>query len=247
MKKIQTTLVVILLLTGLIRVNAQTSAEIEKANKSFKPIFLVVYNKDGAEADKALAIANEAKKSLKSTSVVIKMNTADAANNALVTKYRMAGVPLPAILVIDKNGTAAGGAILKDATAQKLVDLVPTPKTSEMIKSLDEGKAVYVVFYKESMNATKKIMDNCAVACAKMDNKSVVMKIDLEDKNEAKLFQRMKCDLNAKEPVTYIINSTGDITGTFKGLTDVNTLVGTAKKTAAKSCCPGGAPAGGCK
>ena len=247
MKKTQNILVLILMLTSIVRVTAQTTAEIEKANKACKPVFLVVYNKDGADADKAFAISKEAQKNLKANSIVIKMNASEAANNGLVAKYRITGVPLPAVLVIDKNGTVAGGAILKDATAQKLVDLVPTPKTSEMIKALDEGKAVFVVFYKEPMTSVKSIMDNCNVACTKMNNKSVAMKIDLEDKNEAKVFQRMKCDLNAKEPVTYVINSTGDITGTFRGLTDVSTLVGTAKKAAAKSCCPGGAPAGGCK
>ena len=247
MKKIAATLILVFLITGLNRSNAQTTSEIEKANKSCKPVFLVVYNINGAEADKAFAIANEAKNNYKGSSVVIKMNTSDAANNGLVSKYRLTGAPLPLILVLDKNGTAAGGAILKDATSQKLVDLVPTPKTSEMIKAIDDGKSVYVVFYKESMTSKKNIMENCTVACAKMDNKSVVMQIDLDDKKEAKLFQRMKCDLNAKEPVTYVINSSGQITGTYTGLTDVNTLVSSAKKVPASSCCPSGSKTGGCK
>lgn len=247
MKKIQATLILVFLITGLIRSNAQTSTEIEKANKSCKPVFLVAYNTDGTDANNAFSIANEAKKNLKASSLVIKMNTSDAANSALVAKYRLAGAPLPLILVLDKNGTTAGGLILKDATPEKLIDLIPSPKTSELIKALSDGKSVYVVVYKESMTSKNNIMDNCAVACGKMENKSVILKVDIEDKKETKLLQTLKCDLNAKEPVTYVINSAGQITGTHNGLTDVNTLVSSAKKAPASSCCPSGPKAGGCK
>ena len=97
------------------------------------------------------------------------------------------------------------------------------------------------------MTSQKNIMDNCAMACSKMDNKSVTVKVDMEDKKETKLLQTLKCDLNAKEPVTYVINKSGQVIGTHNGITDVNTLVSSAKKTPASGCCPGGAPAGGCK
>jgi len=247
MKKIQATLILVFLITGLIRSTGQTSAEIEKANKSCKPVFLVAYNANGADADKAFSIANEAKTALKSASVIIKMNTTDAANNALVAKYRLAGAPMPLILVLDKNSTVTGGIPLKDATAAKLVEMIPTPKTSELVKAINEGKSVYVVAYKESMTNQKSVMDNCAVACGKMENKSVILKVDMDDKKETKLLQTLKCDLNAKEPVTYVINSAGQITGTHNGLTDVNTLVSSAKKAPASSCCPSGPKAGGCK
>ncbi|MCX6250913.1 MAG: hypothetical protein NTX61_09180 [Bacteroidetes bacterium] len=247
MKKIQTIIFLFLLFTGLVRVNAQTFAEIEKATKSGKAVFLVAYNATGADADKAFTIANDAKKGLKASSVVIKMNTSDAANSALVTKYRLTGAPLPLILVLDKNGTTAGGLVLKDATDEKVIELIPSPKTSELIKALADGKSVYVVVYNESMTSKKSIMDNCAVACNKMDNKSVTVMVALDDKKETKLLQTLKCDLTAKEPVTYVINKAGQVAGTYTGLTDVNTLVSTAKKAPAGGCCPGGASKSGCK
>lgn len=247
MKKIQTITILFLFFTGLIRVNAQTAAEIEKANKSCKPVFLVAYNASGADADNAISIANTAKKNLKGSSVVIKMNTSYAANSVLVSKYRLAGAPMPLILVLDKNGTTAGGLALKDATAEKLVEMIPSPKLSELIKALAEGKSVYIVVYKESMTSKKNIADNCAVACCKMDNTCVTVMVGLDDKKEAKLLQSLKCDLNAKEPVTYVINKAGQVVGTYNGLTDVNTLVSSAKKAPAGGCCPGGSNAGGCK
>ncbi len=240
-------MILLLFVTGMSNVNAQVTTEIEKAGKACKPVFLVAYNTNGADTDKAFSIANEAKSALKSSSVIIKMNTTDAANNELVAKYRLAGAPMPLILVLDKNSTVAGGLPLKEATAAKLIEMVPTPKTSELLKAINEGKSVYVVAYKETMTSHDKAMDNCAMACGKMDNKSVTIKIDLDDKKEAKLLQTLKCDLNAKEPVTYVINKSGQVIGTHNGITDVNTLVASAKKAPAGGCCPGGAPAGGCK
>ncbi len=247
MKKIQTILILLLFATGMIHVNGQTSAEVEKAAKACKPVFLVAYNADGAEADKAFAVAGEAKKNFKGSSVVIKMNTTDAANNALVAKYRLAGAPMPLILVLDKNGTVTGGLPSKDATVAKLVEMIPTPKTSELLKAINEGKSVYVVAYKETMTNQKNVMENCAMACGKLDNKSTTIKVNMDDKKEAKLLQTLKCDLGAKEPVTYVINKSGQVIGTHNGITDVNTLVASAKKAPASGCCPGGAPAGGCK
>lgn len=233
-----------LFVTGMIHVNGQTSVEIEKAGKACKPVFLVAYNGNGAEADKAFTIADEAKKSFKGSAVVIKMNTMDAASKELVTKYRLTGAPLPLILVLDKNSTVTGGLPLKDATAAKLVDMIPTPKTSEVLKAVADGKSVYVVAYRESMTGQKNVMENCAMACGKMDNQSVTVKVDMDDKKEAKFLQTLKCDLNAKEPVTYVINKSGQVIGTHNGITDVNTLVSSAKKAPAGGCCPGGSSSG---
>ena len=235
------------IVAGIIQVNGQTNSEIEKAAKACKPVFLVACNVGGADTVKAMAMANEARKSYKGSSVVIKMNTSDATNSALVTKYRLAGAPMPLILVLDKNSTVTGGLPFKDASAAKLVEMIPSAKTSEVLKAISEGKSVYMVAYRESMGNQKNIMDNCAMACSKMDNKSITVKVDMNDKKEATLLQSLKCDMNAKEPVTYVINKSGQVIGTHNGITDVNTLVSTAKKAPASGCCPTGAPAGGCK
>ena len=247
MRTTKNILILFLFFAGIAHLNAQTATEIDKANQLDKSVFLVAYTTDGAEADKAFSIANNAKKSLESNSVVIKMKTTEAANSTLVSKYRLAGAPLPLILVLDKNGTTAGGLILSDATAEKLVDMIPSPKTSELIKALSEGQSVYVVVYKESMTSKKDVIDNCASACRKMKNNSVTVVVEMDDKNEAKLLQTLKCDLTSSEPTTYVLNKSGQIAGTFTGLTDVKTLMSTAEKTAAGGCCPDGAKKDGCQ
>jgi hypothetical protein len=249
MKINQTIVVMVLLFTGLSQLSAQTTAELASAGKAGKTVFLIAYNTLGVDVDKAFAIANDARKNLTASTAVVKMNTTDAANSTLVAKFRLSGAPSPLILVLDKNGNAAGGYILKDATSQKLADLIPSPKTTEIIDALAGGKSVILVAYKESMTSHDKAMDNCAIACNKMSNKSVVVKVDLGDKKETKLLEGLKCDLNSKEPVTYTINSSGQVTGTFTGITDVNSLIASAKKAPAGGCGPssGGCAPGACK
>lgn len=247
MKTIQNILVLVFLLTGVSRVNAQTTSEIASANKAGKSVFLIAYNAPGAELDKAVSIASTAKQKVPNSAVVVRLNTSDAGNADLVSKYKLAGAPLPLVLVLDKNGTTAGGFLLKDATAEKLVGAIPSPKLSEILLAISGGKSAYVILYKESMTSKKNIMDNCAVACTKMANKSVVVTVNVEDKKEANLLNTLKYNPGATEPVTYVINSAGQIAGTFTGTTDVNNLIATAKKAPAGGCCPSGAPAGGCK
>lgn len=246
MKKISFVLI-LTLLAGFMRVSAQTSVELDKAAKAMKPVFLVAYNGSSEDADKAFALAEETRKSYKGNASVVKLNTADAANKDLVNSYRLAGAPLPLIIVVDKYGTIAGGLPLKDATSAKLLEIVPTPKTSDILKAISEGKSAYVVAYKANMPNQKNIMDNCAIACGKMENKSVIVKVDMADLNEARLLQTLKCDMNAKEPVTYVINKSGQIVSTHNGVTDVNTLVSSATKAPAGGCCPGGSKSGVCK
>lgn len=240
-------LILFVLCSGTINVRAQASAEVEKANKAGKTVFLVAFNSTGVDRDNAVTIANSAKKLLPTSTTVVQMNTTDAANTAFVAKLRLAGAPLPLILVLDKNGNAAGGLALKDATSQKLVDLVPSPKYSEVLDALSDGKSIYVVAYRESMASKKNIIDNCYLACNKMENKSVIVKLDMDDKKESKFLQALKCNMTATEPVTYVINAAGQVTGTYTGLADVNTLVGSAKKVASGGCCPGSAKTCGTK
>ena len=247
MKKFFVLLLFLSFLPGTLPLSAQTSQELSKAQKSGKTVFLVAYTTKGVELDKAVAIAKSANQKAPSATTVVTMNASDAGNKDLVTKFRISGAPLPLILVLDKNGTAAGGVILKEATAEKLVDMIPSQKTSELLKGLADGKSVYIVVYKESMASKKEIMNNCATACTKMKNTSITIQVNADDKKETKLLRTLKYDNTATQPVTYVVNSSGQLTDTYNGMTNVNSLIGSAQKVIKSSCCPGGSKTGVCK
>lgn len=245
MKKIKLFFNVVLIVFVMTNSRAQTSVEIEKANKAGKAVFLVVFNAADADALKTWNIAVEAQKKLPKKADVIKMNAIDATNAILVTKYRLSGAPLPMVLVIDKNGTVTEGLPLSKLTAENLVKLIPSPKYSEVLKALNNGKSIFVVAYKESMIGKKSVIKNCNDASKNLNNKNVVMAIDMNDVNEKDFLTNLKYNNSATEPQTFVINSKGQITATYNGVTKINELVASANKVFG-GCCSGNNKSG-CK
>lgn len=213
--------------------------DIEKANKAGKTVFLVVTDQGIANTAKAESIALKAKK-LHPKSVIVKMNRSEAANKELVAKYRLAGAPLPLILVIASNGIVTGGYPLRQATPELLIALIPTKKKGEVMLALNQGKSVFIVVSKKSMLKRKEVISKCEIACKEMNGKAKVVEIDLDDANEKKFLKELKVNQTTAQPQTYVINAQGQITGTLNGVVDSKTLVATAAKKPAGGCCPPG-------
>jgi hypothetical protein len=218
---------------------ATVKSDLEAANKNDNSVFLVVSDPNVTGTDKALEIANSAKASV-NKSVVLQMNRSDAANAELVTKYRLSGAPLPLILVIASNGIVIIGYTLEQATPELLVKAVPSPKKSEVLKTLSDGKSVFIVVTGKSMAEKNTIMNTCQQACIEMENNAKMIEISLDDPKENQFLTELKVNMTATEPTTYVINPKGQITGTYTDDVNTNTLVASAKKVAASGCCPSG-------
>jgi hypothetical protein len=223
--------------------SATVTSDLETANKNGNTVFLVVTDPNVTGTDKALEIANKAKTSV-TKSVVLQMNRSDAANTELVTKYRLSGAPLPLILVISSNGIAIIGYTLNQVTPELLVKAVPSPKKSEVLKTLSDGKSVFIVVTGKSMAEKTTILNTCQQACIEMENNAKIIEISLDDPKENQFLTELKVNMTATEPTTYVINSQGQITGTFTDDVNTTTLVASAKKIAASGCCSGGKSCG---
>ncbi len=222
------------------------SDKLNQAQKEGKTVFLVVYNKLDEDKDKALKIAKEA--SLKKTKAteVIEMNTTESKNTELVKRFRLAGAPMPLIMVIDKNGIPVGGLPLAQATADALLDIIPSPKYSEVLKALNEKKAIFVIAYKETMVGKSKAVDLCKEAVKKMKNNAIITELNIDDKSETNLINNLNVNTLSTEPIIYVINQQGQIAGTFTASKTTGDLVKAAKKVISSSCCPGGSKKSGC-
>jgi hypothetical protein len=217
-------------------------ADLEKAKKDKKTIFLVVTGND-VKAENIVKNANDASKQVKQ-SIVLQMNRDDADNVDLVNEFRLSGAPLPIVLVIAKNGLTVGGLIEKEATVQNLVDAVPSVKMLEVTTALSEGKSIFVIAYKKSAKDIKQVNTNCMKACSDVKNATTI-ELNVEDKTETKLIQQLNIDAT-QDITTFVINPSGQVTGTHAGIPDANKLVSDAKKVAKSGCCPGGSKSG-CK
>ena len=215
--------------------NATVKTDIEAANKAGKVVFLVVTETSNSNNAAAITLGKEAQKKYPK-STVIEMNRSDKANESLVAQYRLAGAPTPLILVIANNGIVCGGAPYYKTSAVNLVAMIPSPKKAEVLKTINEGKSVFLVVSKKSMK-NKDALSKCEIACAELKEGAKTVEVNFDDATEKKFLTELNITSIGATPATYVINSKGQIAGSFTGATDSKTLVATATKKAASGCC----------
>ena len=220
------------------------SDNISAAKTAGKAIFLVVTGTGVAETDKALLIAKGANDIYKN-SVIVQMDRDDASNAQLVSEYRLAGAPLPLILVISSKGFPTGGYILAQATSENLAALIPSPKLEDVYTAINSGKYAIVAFSKKAFTDKPEVLKECKKAVALLNNEAILIEVDVEDNTEANFLNQLRIDksqLNAS--LTLVINKQGQVAGTATTVPDATKLVAAAKKPVAAGCGPGCGPAG---
>jgi len=222
----------------------QLKDKLSQASANGQSVFLVVTENGAADVDKAMNVARQASSAV-DHSTVMELNRSDASNSELVAKWGISAAPLPLILVIAQNGVLAGGLLLQQATPANLASLVPSPKKAEVIKTLSEGKSVFLVVSSKTMTEKSDIVNTCQQACIEMEQNAKIIEIDLNDPKEKDFLTSLKIPSNITKPQTYVLNSKGQVTGTFDGAVNAQNLVATAKKVAKTGgCCPGGSSKG---
>jgi hypothetical protein len=215
---------------------ASTQKDLDSAAKHGKIAFIVVTDKGTEGADQAADMAKQAAGQVKK-STVVRLDRSDPANADLVAKYRLAGAPVPLILLAARNGVIAGGLVAAQATADKLVGMVPSPKKAEVLQQLQSGKAVLIQANRKSMATQADCSAACAAACGQLQDRCVTVQIDMDDPAETAFLASMKVNTASTEPVTLVVNAQGQITGTYNGAAEVAALVQAATKKAG-GCCP---------
>ena len=215
---------------------SSAAVDLEKTTSSGKTAFVVVIDSTADQAEQAKALVKETRKKVPQSEMVI-LDRSAAENADFVAKYRLQAAPVPLILVAVKGGIIVGSVPAENASTDKLVKMIPSPKKLEVIKAIQEGKSVFIMAHKKGMKSTGDISDRCTKACQQMDNKSVLVKVDMDDKAEAEFLTLLNIDPALAEPVTIVTNARGQITNTYNGLMNVEDLVQAATKRAG-GCCP---------
>ena len=221
------------------KTTSNMQAELDKAKKASKAIFVVITGTGATDIDKATTIAKGANGIYKNA-IVVTMNRDDATNASLVSEWRLAGAPLPLILVISPKGYPTGGYILAQATAQNIAELVPSPKMDDVYEALNGKKSVFLVISKKSYTDRSKILDNCKSAVSQLQNKASVIEIDLTDTKEAVFIKQLNLKSVPNASSILVLNAAGQTTGTFGGNAETTALVLAANKVVKSGCCPSG-------
>jgi hypothetical protein len=215
---------------------ATTLRDLSKAAEQRKIAFVLVTDPAAAGVEAARDLARQVMKHVE-RSVLIELDRSEPANADLVAQYRLAGAPLPVILVVGRNGVLGGGLIAAAATPELLMAQVPSPKKSEVMAALQTGKAVFLQASRKSMGDQIQLAGTCATACRQMAGKAVLIPVDMDDPAEAGFLGQMKIDLAATAPVTIVINPQGQITATYNGVFEAANLVEASAKRVG-GCCP---------
>lgn len=223
--------------------NSLVKAELDKAKKEGKAAFVVVTGTGVNDADKATTIAQGANAIYKNA-VVVQLNKDDASNAQLVTELRLSGAPLPLILVISSKGLPTGGRILSEATAENIAALIPSPKMEEVYAAISDSKPALVVFTKESLNDRKEVLNICKDAVSKLNNKAVIVQVDLDDSKELNFMNQLRIDKSSTASSTLVINAQGQVAGISTTVPNAEKLVLAATQPVKGGCGPGCGPAG---
>ena len=224
---------------------SKIQSELDKAKNEGKAVFLIVTGTGTIDTDKATSTAKEAI-ALYKNATIVQMDRDDVSNGSLVAEWRLAGAPLPLILVISPKGQATGGLIASQATAENLAALIPSPKMEELIAVLNAKKPAFVVFTKQSYADRKEVLQECTAAVAILKNNAAIIEVDLDDKMEANFIDRLEVDKSSKESTTQVVNIQGQVVGTSTGTPDAAKLADAAIAPPKSGCCPGGAGSAGC-
>lgn len=220
------------------------AGDLIEAKEAGQAVFVVVTENGSSKTDEALAIANEAK-SIYENASVLQMNRDDVANAELVKEWRLAGAPLPLILVVSPKGTLTGGRILAQATAENIASLVPSPKLEQVYEAIGNQKYAIVTFTKKSFADRPEVLKECNEAVSALGNEAVLVEVDMENQKEKGFMNQVRINpKTAKASVTLVINKQGQVAGTSTTIPDSDKLVAAATTPVKSGCGPGCGPAG---
>jgi len=218
--------------------------QLDKAKKDGKSVFLVITANKTVGVDKAVTIAKGANAKV-AKSVVIQMNRDEAANSNLVTKFGIAFVEAPFILVISPKGITVAGYPASTATSDMLVQAIPSPKKETVLLAVAEKRPVFVVISKKGLTDKATVLANCKAVSAKMPNKPSVVEFDISDSKESEFLKQLGVTAVNDKTITVVANSSGQITDKYEGIALETALITSANKVIKTGgCCPGGSTSG---
>jgi hypothetical protein len=217
-------------------------AAIRHAAEAQKYLFLFFYQTedDQTRAMRPVFDATLQKVADKAEGVVI--NTADAAEKAVVAKFKVDRAPMPLVLVLAPNGAITGGYPLK-FDEQILMGAFCSRSTWESLKALQDGKMVFLCVQNKSTKSAAEAMQ--AVRGVKADAKyaalTEIVMLDPSDQAEADAVKRLSIDPKLGEAMTILIAPPVTIVNRFQGAVAKDAIIAEIQKAAAGKggCCPG--------
>ncbi|HEX9909462.1 MAG TPA: redoxin domain-containing protein [Desulfatiglandales bacterium] len=170
---------------------------------------------------------------------IIKVDRKDPENTDLVTKLRTQTAPIPLTLLFDPSG-AVVAAYTTVISEEEMDGAFPSPKKAETLQCVRQGKGAILCFSNKEMTSRAEVRTCCSQAQDALAGKAEYINVDLSDPREAGFIKELRIDPNTAEPVTFVINPQGQVTGKYGAGVQVADLVEAATRVVKSGCCPTG-------
>ncbi len=221
-------------------------AAIKQAADAGKYLFLFFTKQDDSQTVAMRTVFDQAMEKLVDRAQGVTVRIDDPAEKAIVDKFDLSRAPMPLVLALAPNGAITGGFPAK-FEEQQLLDAFGTPSTEKVMKSLQEGKLVFVCVQNDATKSNDAALRG--VREFKADERyakaTEIVALDPTDKREATFLTDLKVSPDVAEATTIFVVPPGRAIGKFEGETKKDALIELLGK-ANVGCGPGGCGPSGC-
>jgi len=222
-------------------------AAIKQAADAGKYLFIFFFAKSDDEQSLAMRkVFDKTMEKAADRAQSVAVNITDPAEKEIVDKYDLSRAPMPLAFALAPNGAITGGFPTK-FDEQQLMAGFATPGTQKVMKSLQDGKLVFVCVQSAKTKSNDVAMQG--VRAFKTDTRfasaTEIVMLDPTDTKEASFLTDLKVSPSTAEATTVFVAPPGTALGKFEGATSKDALVEVLSK-ASTGCGPGGCGPGGC-
>jgi hypothetical protein len=221
-------------------------AAIKQAADAGKYLFVFFSEADDDQAAAMRAVFDKAMEKIADRAQSIVVNISDASEKAVVDKFDLSRAPMPLVLALAPNGAITGG-FPEKFEEKELLDAFATPATEKVVKSLQDGKLVFVCVQGSATTSNDAALQGVHdfKADARFASATEIVVLDPSDEKESGFLTDLQVLPETKEAVTVLVVPPGQAVGMFTGATDKDTIIGLLSR-ATTACGPGGCGPGGC-
>jgi hypothetical protein len=203
-------------------------AALERAAKADKYLFALFRKADDDRTVEMRQTLTAVMKKIADRAQSVEVDVTAESEQAIVDRFRLQYAPMPLLLTIAPNGVITGGFPVR-VSQESLLHAFATPRTTELLKALEEGKLVFLCVQNADSESREQAMRGVRkfTRDPRFAQGSVTVNVDPADAAEKELLESLQIDPQTPEAVTVFFGPRGSPIGIFHGATTMDELVHT--------------------
>jgi len=211
-----------------------TQRVLDQSAEDGKFTFLVFFKTDNDAVRAMIKAARDGAEKRSDKAVVAVVQVTDPAEQALVEKFDVARSPMPLTLAVAPN-LAITGIFAKELKEEHFEAALVTPTMTRCMKSLQEGKLVFVCLQTGEKGVTPPVVQSMQLD-PEFSARVVVESLKVSDPEEARFLQQMQVDpKQVRAPLAALLAPPGLLIGKYDGSVKKEQVL-TALHQAGKCC-----------